>query len=277
MEVIEKVIPYSGRNAEFHFYPIGDIHMGAIESAEHDVERMVNKCLADPVGYTLGQGDYADCITKNDPRFDTRNLADWVTRDNIVESQREKVNHLFKPVAKEGKLIGLLTGNHEEEIHLRHDNDLARNLCKDLGVPYGGYQCFVVLKFEQKGNEGHHDVFIWHAWHGAGSAQTEGARVMRLMRLVNDIEADIYTMGHIHGAISIYTPDRLKYNIQSHKIESVKVVAALSGSWLKGFMQSTEVRPLNPYYGERQGYKPARIGCPIITIRPYLKETGIEA
>jgi len=97
------------------------------------------------------------------------------------------------------------------------------------------------------------------------------------MRLVNDIEADIYTMGHIHGAISSYTPDRLKYNEKLHKIQSVKVIATLSGSWVKAFMQSTEERPLNPHYGEVKGYKPARIGCPIIHIRPYTREMWLEA
>ena len=276
MEVIEFTIKYKSKSDEFHFYPIGDIHYGAIECAENDVARTVDKCLKDPFGYMLGKGDYADCITKNDPRFDIKNLAPWVERDNIVESQRDKVKTLFSPVAEEERLIALLTGNHEEEIHMRHDNDLVRNICKDLKVPYGGYQCFVVLKFEQQGHEGHHKVFTWHAWDGAGAAQTEGARVMRLMRLVNDIEADIYTMGHIHGAISMYTPDRLRYNLRSHRIESVKVVAALSGSWVKGFIQSTEERPLNPYYGEKKGYKPARIGCPIIKIRPYYRELSVE-
>jgi len=276
MEVIEFKIPYSGRNAEFRFYPIGDIHYGAIECAEDEVAQTMNKCLNDPYAYVLGKGDYADCITKNDPRFDTRNLAPWVTKDNILESQREKVNELFRPIAKEKRLIGLLVGNHEEEIHMRHDNDFGRNICRDLDVNYGGYQCYVVLKFEQKGNEGHHQVFIWHAWHGAGSAQTEGARLMRLMRLVHDIEANMYTMGHLHGAITTHTPDRLFYNLKSRKIESVKVIASLSGSWLKGFEQSTERRPLNPHYGEKKGYKPARIGCPVIKIRPFYREMEIE-
>jgi len=231
--------------------------------------------LNDSNGYILGHGDYAECITKNDPRFNIRNLADWVEKDNIVESQREKVVSLFKDCAKEKKIIGLLSGNHEEEIHMRHDNDIVRNICKDLNVPYGGYQCFVLLRFIRSGVEGG-EVFTWHAWHGAGSAQTEGARLMRLMRLVNDIEADLYSMGHLHGAISTYTPDRLKYNPRTHKIESVKVIATLSGSWLKGFMQSTEERPLNPHYGERKGYKPSRLGCPIIHIRPYHRQIWLE-
>jgi UDP-2,3-diacylglucosamine pyrophosphatase LpxH len=277
MELIEFTIPYTSKSAEFHFYPIGDIHMGCIECAENDVKRKVTEVLNDPVGYVLGMGDYAECITKNDPRFDIRNLAEWVTKDNIVESQRKKVRELFEPLAKEGKLIGLLTGNHEEEIHKRHDNDLTRNLCEDLNVPYGGYQCYIALHFHKDNGETRH-VVIWHAWHGAGSAQTEGARIMRLIRLVSEIEADIFTMGHIHGAVSVYTPDRIYCNVRTNpsSIKNRKVVATLSGSWVKGFMQSTEEKPLNPHYGERQGYKPARIGSPTIIIRPYHQEIEVR-
>lgn len=275
MEAIEIEIPYKSKSSEFRFYPIGDTHLGTVECAEKELTKVLNICMNDPFGYLIGMGDYADCITKNDPRFETRNLSDWVVRDNIVESQRERVVKLFKPLADARKIIVLLTGNHEEEIRLRYDNDLTRNLCKDLNVPYGGYQCFIILKFARKGGAGS-EVFIWHAWHGAGSAQTEGARLMRLMRLVNDIEADIYMMGHLHGAITTYTPDRLNYNIRSHRIESTKVIAALSGSWIKGFMQSTKEKPISSGYGERKGYKPARIGCPIIKINPHHRKVEVE-
>ena len=275
METVEFDIHYNSRSDEFRFYPLGDIHLGAIECAEDEVKKQVGRCLNDPHGYLLGKGDYAECITQKDPRWDTRNIAEWVERDNIVESQRRRVDDLFDPLAQERRIIALLTGNHEETIHTLYDNDIVRNICYDLDVKYGGYQCFVLLRFIRQGGEIH--TFIWHAWHGAGCAQTEGARLMRLMRLVGDIEADIYTHGHIHGAITTHTPDRIRYNPRTHKIESVKIIATLSGSWVKGFMQSTPERPLNPHYAEKKGYKPQRIGSPIIHICPHTREMWIEA
>jgi len=66
------------------------------------------------------------------------------------------------------------------------------------------------------------------------------------------------SMGHLHGALTSHTPDRLKYDAHTGKIKSVKVIATLSGSWTKGFMQSTEENPINSGYGERAGYKPTR-------------------
>ena len=88
---------------------------------------------------------------------------------------------------------------------------------------------------------------------------------MRLMRLVNDIEADIYLMGHLH-AITIHTPDRLR--VVNGRVRSVRLAAAICGSWLKTYNQPDEGETLDPTYGEQKGYKPSRIGCPIIKIYP---------
>lgn len=213
------------------------------------------------------------CILKNDPRFDMDGLAPWVKKGNIVESQRKRVVNALKPLAEEGKIIALGTGNHEEDIHLRHQFDMTRNICADLGVPYAGYQCFVVLLFKRRGSNESHQ-FIWHSWHGAGAAQTEGARVMRLVRLVNDIQAHIYTMGHLH-AMTSHTPDRLIYS--RGRVKSIRLVATITGSWLKTYNQPKEGEELNASYGERKGYKPSRIGCPIINIRPEPEEITVES
>lgn len=156
------------------------------------------------------------------------------------------------------------TGNHEEKAHDIHSDDIGKHICDDLGIPYAGYQAFIALTFDRENsNESHR--YIIHAWHGDGAAQTEGARVMRLMRLVNEIEAQIYLMGHLH-AITLYTPDRLVY--RNGKVRNVELIAAMTGSWLKGYTQSPKDKPLPPNYIEKKGYKPSRIGCPIIHISP---------
>jgi len=272
MEVIEQIIPYS-RGDIFHFYPFGDVHLGSIDSAEDDFKLKVLECANKENSYALGIGDYADCITKNDPRFDMDGLAPWVSKGNIIETQRRKVVELFKPLTETGKLIGLGTGNHEEEIHLRHNEDITRNICDDLKVPYAGYSCFVLLTFKRNGSNESHQ-YIWHSWHGAGSAQTEGARLMRLMRLVNDIQAHIYTMGHLH-AMTSHTPDRLL--CVRGRVKSIKLVATITGSWLKAYSQPKPGQLLNASYAEKKGYKPSRIGCPIINVCPELDELSIES
>lgn len=272
MEVIERRIKYN-RPDSFTIWPLGDFHLGSVHCAEDEIIKVVDQVKETPNSYWIGMGDYADCITVDDKRFDIEGFPKWLQKDNIVESQRQRVREILMPI--KAKCLGLLTGNHEEEIHRRHNNDIIRNLCQDLGVPYAGYHAYFVLTFSRgKGPDSDVKQIIIHAWHGSGAAQTEGARLMRLMRLVNDIQADIYLMGHLH-AITSYTPDRLIYS--RGRIKSVRLVATMTGSWLRGYSQPKGGQHLNPSYIEMKGYKPARIGCPVIKIKPQTREVSIES
>jgi len=262
MEVIEKIIEYS-RPDVFSLYPFFDPHLGARESDEKTLTKKVEECAGlGRLGLALGGGDWADCITKHDKRFSMNGLADWVAKSDIVESQEIRAKEIFKPIDKE-QWLGIGTGNHEETIHFFHDSDVIRHICRDMEVPYAGYQTFYILHFRRSGKFTH-NIKI-HSWHGAGAAQTEGARLMRLMRLVNEIEADIYLMGHLH-AITTHTPDRLRF--VNGRVRSIRLAAAICGSWLKTYNQPDEGEILDPTYGEQKGYKPSRIGCPIIKIYP---------
>jgi hypothetical protein len=202
-------------------------------------------------------GDYAECITKNDPRFQGEVLSPWVKHDDIVECQRKKVVALFKPIA--GKCIGLLSGNHEESIHIHHQDNFTQHICDDLGVSWAGYAAFFALRFIRPGSTNSHVVTI-HAWHGAGAAQTYGARVQRLSRLVLGIQADVYLMGHLHSMESL---PPAKLGLRNGKVRHLPLIATITGSWLKTYMQGVPTG-----YGERQGYMPSNIGCPSIIIRP---------
>jgi len=269
MEVIITPPIKCGRSQEFKLYPLGDIHAGSIHCSEAKIRTQVEEIRVTKNALWLGMGDYADSILKNDPRFDIEGLAPWVQKGNIVESQRKWIVDLFTPI--KDKCIGLLTGNHEEEEHIRYQDDITRNICSDLGVPYAGYVAYFILDFHRSVSI--HQVVI-HAWHGAGSAQTEGARLMRLVRLVNDIQADIYLMGHLH-AMTAHTPDRLVY--QRGRVKSIKLAATITGSWLKAYEQPKPGQILGPSYPEKKGYKPSRIGCPIIHIKPDKREFTIES
>ncbi len=263
MEVITKEIEYK-RPDVYSIYPFGDPHLGARESAENILSREIKKCAdLGRFGLALGIGDWCDCITHNDKRFSMNGLADWVEKSNIVDSQRRRAQEIFRPITEQGQWLGIGTGNHEEMIHAFHDNDIIRNICRDMNTPYAGYQTFYILKFKRAGRFTH--TVVIHSWHGAGAAQTEGARLARLVRLVNDIEADIYLMGHLH-AITSHTPDRLK--VVNGRIRSVRLAATITGSWLKTYNQPDKDEILDPTYGEQKGYKPSRIGCPIIRITP---------
>lgn len=275
MEVVEHKIIYSSRSSVFDIHPFGDQHLGSIHSAENEIEKEVDRIRHKSNARWIGMGDYADCIIKDDPRFDIGGLASWVKPDNITRCQSDRLKELFKPIAS--KSLGLITGNHEELIHLRYQEDFTRNLCEDLGIPYLGYSCFCNLHFARRQEDADYrgtiNVVKIHAWHGSGAAQTEGARLMRLMRLVNEFEAHIYLMGHLH-AMTQHTPDRISCN--AGRLKSIRLAATITGSWLTTYTQPRKDIPVNPSYAEMRGYKPSRIGSPIVHIKPDKEEFTIE-
>lgn len=274
MEVIKHSIKH-GRRDIFTLYFLGDIHAGSIHCAEDDIKDKVAEIERNKNAFWVGMGDYADCITKDDKRFDIVGLAPWVERDNIVESQRQWLRNLFLPI--KDKCLCLLTGNHEEDIHSHHQNDITRNLCNDLNVQYAGFHCFLIIEFyrgvEKNGNLSDKWVLTWHLWHGAGTAQTEGARIMRLMRLVNDVVADGYAMGHLH-AKAFYEVERLR--CERLRVKSQTVKAFITGSWLKTYNQPDKGQSLSPSYGEKRGYKPSCISTPTVIIHPEQRTYTVE-
>jgi len=268
MQIIERTIEYS-RSDVFRVYPIGDAHFGQIQTAENHLKAKVQEIAENPNAFWLGMGDLSDCIAANDKRWDIGLIAPWVEKQNIAESVRQRVRDVFKPIAKQG--IALLDGNHEYTYKLYNQYDMTHNLCTDLEIPYGGYQCFVILKFKRKGSNESHVITI-HAWHGAGAATTEGAQLLRLKRLVKEFDADIYLMGHLHSIVHDIT-DRL--TVRNHRVRQIPQIATITGSWVKGYMLGIDAS-----YVERFGYRPAHLGCPMIEIEPdegvirYISEQG---
>lgn len=259
MEVVRKEITIK-RPDVFHLFPVGDIHAGSIHCSEGKIKDKVQEIKETKNALWIGMGDYADCITSKDKRWTAYGIAPWVKQDDIIDSQRVWLKGLFAPI--KDRCLGLLTGNHEETIHDRHDDAITRHLCTDLGVPYLSYTCFVDLVFDRQGSKRMYQIF---AWHGAGVAGTDGGKLMRLMRLVNEIQADIYLMGHLHDVI-LKTPHRLK--CVNGRVKSVPLVATMTGSWLTAYTQPDKGQMMDVSYAEKKGYVPNKIGCPVVHINP---------
>jgi hypothetical protein len=268
VEVVKKVITHT-RPDRFDIYGIGDIHAGSIHCSESKIIAKVQEIKENEKAYWIGMGDYADSITSQDKRWDACGIAKWVKKKDIIESQENWLIELFTPI--KSKCLGLLTGNHEETVHDKHDSAITEHLCGKLEVPYLSYACFVDLVFDRSGSKKLYQIF---AWHGSGAAQSDGGKLMRLMKLVNEIQADIYLMGHLHDIV-IKTPHRLKCS--NGKVKSTPLVAAMTGSWLTAYTQPHTKEEVGISYAEKKGYTPNRIGCPVIHIFPDKEIITVEA
>ena len=262
MEYCRYRIEYKSRSDVFKLYCLGDIHAGVVYCAEKRLKAKINQIKDDPFALFVGMGDYCDCITPHDKRFDTSGLADWVKKDNIIESQRRWIVDILNPIRH--KCIGLLEGNHEVSIRLFHSDDIYSNICDDLGVTPLGYSCFLDLIFIRNPQNAGRDVtrFRGRLEHGSGWAQTDGAKLNRLKKGLRGFDADFYAMGHLHDIKVDVSSPLLTVN-RAGKIVSKVRVAAMTGCWFKTYEQGQR-----PSYGEQRGFDPTPIGCPVFLMRP---------
>ena len=258
MQVIRKEIEY-GRADKFTFYPIGDMHTGVIHCDEDLLKETVSEINHNPKAIWLGMGDYADLITPGDfRRWEGKILAPWMkgAEDNIGPTQLERVDEILSPIWN--KCLGLIDGNHDDEIRRAHHYNFMGELLKKANrkheVPHAGVSCFLELIFRRKGSAEAHS-FIIHARHGEGAARTSGARSMAVLRLSQSmVNAHVTLMGHLHGQESPDRPQGLL--LQRGKIKSFESIATMTGAWLRAYMQDVP-----PCYLERWG-------CPKIIFEP---------
>ena len=94
------------------------------------------------------------------------------------------MQEMLEPLARKGKILGLMPGNHEYRTAVLIKMDpmrlIAKNLTKITGnhVPFLGYQGFHKWVV---GNQ----IYKAHSFHGRSGAETP--------------DADIYFMGHVHS------------------------------------------------------------------------------
>jgi len=271
LEVITKRIDCT-RPDKYYLYPLGDLHLGVVHCDEDLLKEKVTEIKNTKNALWLGMGDYGDCITPSDfKRWDGKILAPWMkgNEDNIGPTQVEKVDEILSPIWD--KCLGLIEGNHDEDIRRRNHYDFMKELLKKANkkykVPYAGVSCFVRLNFNRGGHV--HD-FLIHARHGEGAARTSGARALAVLRLAASmVNAHIVLSGHLHGQESPDIPQRLI--LRDDKIKSFETIATMTGAWVKAYMQGVP-----PCYLERWGSPPSTLGCPRVVIEPDKDKMTLE-
>jgi len=265
MEVKSFVIPYKIRD-EIKIHPLGDIHGGIKHCAEKKIKAKVAEIKDDPCSYWIGMGDYGEFITPSDPRWDVSVVADWLHKDDIADDIEKWVVKLFDPI--KDKCIGLLEGNHEDAIRTHSHTDVHKHICRDLGVDNLGYTCIISFNFRRRNSKEAHmvkGVFT----HGAGWGITQGAKMNRLERFMNIYPTcRIAAMGHVHDKI---TRDYPYLDIENEKIVDRTRVGMVTGTWFKTYDQGVRAS-----YGEKKGYPPSVLGCPVFVIKPSLNKVWAE-
>ena len=173
--------------------PIHDIHYGAYNCNKDKFKAFIDYILNTEDTYTIGLGDLIENATKT-------SVGMGVYEEEVhIDEQIEHMTNLLEPLARAGKLLGLMPGNHEYRTSVLIKMDpmklIAKHLSRVTGIeiPFLGYQGFHKWVIGDQ-------IYKAHTFHGRASAGTPGGRI-NAVRKQNNImlDADIYFMGHVHA------------------------------------------------------------------------------
>jgi len=180
---------------------VGDIHRG---NKYHD-ERLWNKYhIGSPAhkGFVDDNNMYIICIgdlmeTALKDSLGVQDQSEW------IEDQYLWILEQLEPIRDEGRLIGVIEGNHEKRAS-RNWLRTTRLLAKQLKVPYSDGYLVVNIKLK-KGDKEREYKLATH--HGYGYARTEGGKMHAVMRMADIVsDADAYVMGHLHDKFAKIKP-----------------------------------------------------------------------
>jgi len=265
MDIFEKRIKVKSGEV-VNIIPIGDVHVGHICFDRLYFEQMISWILKEKNTYVCGMGDLVDAITHMDVnRYDIDNID---PEFNTPERQHQYISKWFGELAKKGKLLFLIEGNHEYEIKHRYNHEHCRRWGAEMNVPTPGCQCMARLILEEdydtkKNKSYQYDIF---AHHGNGGAGRTGNAVNKIQRFAENYIADIYVAGHTHDKFA-NIETRVRINDRKNgdgnlELSQKKIAFVNSGCFVNTFKLGVAST-----FAERKGFQVKMVGVVKIMLK----------
>lgn len=259
-----------------NLYPIGDTHLGAVDTDEAALRADIKRIEEDPSARIVFMGDSGDCITHRDPRFaagmwSQRYVEAMHHEGGVITETVEHVAELFEPV--KDKVWAWISGNHERTIRKHTDREIGNEICALLGIQskYLGYGGFIRVDWYRSSSRaaGAHTVTVIDAMHGWQGGRRSGAKLNQMEVELSYTDADVILRGHSH--------DRVAQVVQSLRVAHGGVqdwprVIAHTGTYKQGWTDTGSAET-HDTWEETKGFRKrgsATTGPPVITIIPTL-------
>lgn len=186
--------------------PINDLHIGAGEGmVDWEKLRGTVKYIVDTDDtYAVGLGDYFD-FGPHGFTTDKGYPSPWEAEHNPTEQIALWFDEVFYPLAKNGKLLGYLMGDHDGYLWKDRGTNIDQLLAKflemttDYKVPYLTDGFWMNLKVNSY-------LYTIYGIHGSGGCKTDSGRRAVVSRQFERINADVKLTGHHHMIDAWKTP-----------------------------------------------------------------------
>lgn len=235
--------------------PTSDVHYGNHLFSLHHFQRHIQYIKDTPNAFTFLCGDLCESSirTSKGDIFkqvgSPQNQRDWIIDQLLI------IKH---------KILGAVTGNHENRIYNEAGFDPTRDIAAALNIPYRAEGMLVKISFGS-GNERHDEkpyTYFGYFTHGYGGARTTSAKAVKVERTSTYIHADFYCMSHDHvanGAPANYLmPDNRTKTDETTGFTTGKIVAR------RKILVKSNAYVKWGGYSEMGGFSPTDLETPII-------------
>lgn len=239
---------------EIKIFPLADVHVGAKEFNEKQLDKWINHVLEAPNNYVVINGDLIDNITRHciAPYFNTQ-----LTPLESIEFITKKL----QPI--KDRILVVIDGNHELRSFKEVGISPLKYMCSELGISdrYVNNSFLMFIGFgKNNGRETRKTVYSIFVQHGSSSGRTMGGKLNQFRRLQLLVDADIYISGHTHQP-SVFKKRFVRVNYRDKKVIIVT----------KLFVNNNAFLNLGGY-GLLQGYDGSSLDYPVITLQGRIRK-----
>ncbi len=268
MECAGKRLIHLPKTQDIFFYNLSDIHLGNKACAKKKLYETIDEIKKTKFAYWFATGDLGEYISARDKRHDFSSMDDEIFDSpekigNMGGTIVDSLVELLEPI--KDKCMGIGIGNHEWSYAVANNQEsIHRSLCNRLNATYIGYSAFLDTNIKVA-NRTETRTIRHFLSHGSGGAATPGGKLNTIMKYINQFDADIYWVGHLHDSLAYKVPivgaDR-KCNYLMAKIK----LGIMSGSFFRTYAQGVTT------YSERKGYRPTYLGAAKVRVAIRLSE-----
>ncbi len=208
---------------------IADLHIGDPLVNMEAVTHRIRQCMK-PGVYAILNGDLINNATKN-------SVSDVYSERMSPQEAIDKVVELLEPLAKQGKILLIDDGNHERRTYKMDGLSPTWVIAQRLGLTNRLTDTSAVLHI----NLGKQQYAVY-VTHGSGGGRMISGKMLKLDRLADICDADVYIMSHVHQP-GVFT--RAYYRMKGGKSVKTEKIFILTAATLDygGYADSAGMQP----------------------------------
>ncbi len=236
--------------------PLSDVHFGSPLFSLKHFEKTI-EFIKTPDVYTICNGDLCDMTIRD-------SVGDVYSQIKTPQDQRDWMIEKLTPI--KDKILGMVSGNHENRVYNRVGIDISKDIASALGVPYRAEGLILKIAFGKGNNNMPNAPFVYWCYmtHGYGGARTSAAKSVKVERTSTYIHADFYIMSHDHVTNAALANYLMPVNHSTRTDERGFTIGAVV-SHRKILIKSNSYVKWGGY-AEQGGFSPNDLETPIIKL-----------